>query len=216
MSQRSYSGLFVAEGTSDLPLAGIVESLFFARGISLHLSSPDYLLLAGKVEKDIRSKLVAGVQLVGKEPDIVVVHRDSDNVDPEKRREEIVRGADAAGISSDVVPVIPVKMTEAWLLLDEFAIRQVAGNPRGRMDLGLPKIHEVESKADPKKILSECLVRAADATGRRRKTVVDRFSNHRRQLLERLDPNGAVTRLVSWQSLLNDIESTVDRWLRQS
>lgn len=49
-----------------------------------------------------------------------------------------------------VVPVIPGRMTEAWLRLDEAAIRRVAGNPNGRTKLGLPKLHEVESVADPK------------------------------------------------------------------
>jgi hypothetical protein len=212
MSNRSYRGLFVAEGTSDLPLAEIVEALFFERGCSVQLSSPDFSLLSNKVKKDVTSKLSAGVKLMGAMPDLVVVHRDSDNVDPATRREEVHDGARLADVSSRVIPLIPVRMTEAWLLLDESAIRHVAGNPRGRMDLGLPKAHEVESRADPKKILSDCLVRAADATGRRRRTVEERFSNHRRQLLERLDPFGPVTRLSSWQTLLQDIDDTVEGW----
>jgi hypothetical protein len=58
-------------------------------------------------------------------PDLVVVHRDSDNVGADKRRDEIAQGAQDSGVESHVLPVIPVRMTEAWLLLDESAIREV-------------------------------------------------------------------------------------------
>ncbi|WP_331716400.1 hypothetical protein [Micromonospora chokoriensis] len=112
----------------------------------------------------------------------------------------------------DFMPVIPVRMTEAWLLLDETAIRQVAGNPRGRMDLGLPKHHEVESVANPKQILSTCLLKAAGETGRRRDAVAKRFNQHRRQLLERLEPTGAIVRLESWARLVADVDEVVKRW----
>jgi hypothetical protein len=145
-------------------------------------------------------------------PDLIVVHRDSDNAGAEKRREEIEYGAQCSGVASDVLPVVPVRMTEAWLLLDESAIREVAGNPRGRADLCLPKPHEVESRSNPKKVLGEALLLAADATGRRRKDFEKRFFNHRRQLLERLDAKGPIIELGSWQALVRDIDSIVARW----
>jgi len=215
MTRRTYSGLFIAEGSSDLPLAGIIESLFFARGVSVRLSNPDYSLLSTRVRRDVKSRLTAGLELTGETPNVIVVHRDSDSADPDERRREIEIGAQAASVTSEIVPVIPVRMTEAWLLIDERAIRQVAGNPGGHMDLGLPKLHEIERKADPKKLLGECLIRAADATGRRRKALESRFSNHRRQLLQRLDPNGPVTQLTGWQALEHDIDAVTRRWLSQ-
>jgi hypothetical protein len=110
------------------------------------------------------------------------------------------------------VPVIPVRMTEAWLLLDEAEIRWVAGNPKGRAHLSLPRPHEVESVADPKALLRECILQAAGVTGRRRLAVAKRFDQHRRQLLERLDRNAAVSKLPSWQEMLSDVELVVSRW----
>ncbi|MFI7539842.1 hypothetical protein [Actinoplanes sp. NPDC049599] len=98
-------------------------------------------------------------------------------------------------------------MTEAWLLLDENEIRFVAGNPRGKMALNLPKRHEAESHADPKKLLQEVLLQAADVKGRRRDRERTRFSEHRRSLLERLNCHGAVTALPSWQRMVEDIET---------
>jgi hypothetical protein len=39
-----------------------------------------------------------------------------------------------------------------------------------------------------------------------------RFPQHRRQLLERLDPNGPVRSLKAWQALVEAIEQVISRW----
>ncbi|MEH1011649.1 hypothetical protein V6U90_00755 [Micromonospora sp. CPCC 206060] len=208
---RSYSGLFVAEGSSDLPVADLVESLFVNLGVTVHLSRPDFALL-GKVPKDVRSRVAAGLKLIGGPVDLIVVHRDADNAGHHARQQEIRTAVTAVDGSAALVPVVPVRMTEAWLLLDETAIRQVAGNPRGRTRLTLPKIHEVEAVADPKDLLRDCLLKAADVSGRRREAAVKRFNQHRRQLLERLDPTGNVTRLDSWSRLVSDVERVIKTW----
>ncbi|MEC3974636.1 hypothetical protein [Amycolatopsis sp. H20-H5] len=72
-------GLFVAEGTSDEPLARIVEELFRARGMDLRLTSPPFAQLP-RVPKDVKSRVAAGVRLMQQQVDLVVVHRDADNV----------------------------------------------------------------------------------------------------------------------------------------
>ncbi|TYB67362.1 hypothetical protein FXF51_15290 [Nonomuraea sp. PA05] len=139
----------------------------------------------------------------------MVVHRDADNAGIEARRKEVREAIERVGFVNACVPVIPIRMTEAWLLLDEGAIRHVAGNPRGRIDLGLPKVHEVESLADPKAYLRQCILKAAQVTGRRRESVAKRFPQHRRQLLDRLDCDGEVARLSGWLSLLDSIDEAV-------
>jgi hypothetical protein len=212
MTDRLHSGLFVAEGSSDLPLAGIVQDLFLERGITVRLSQPDFSVMPEKVRKDIASRLLVGTRLMRPQPELIVVHRDADNAGTDKRRQEIADGAGRCGIESRVLPVIPIRMTEAWLLLDESAIREVAGNPRGKNDLCLPKPHEVESRSNPKKILADILLLAADASGRRRKDFEKRFFSHRRQLLERLDPHGPIVQLSSWQALVADIDATAAHW----
>lgn len=201
----------MAEGSSDLPLADLVESLFVDRDVMLRLSKPDFSLL-DKVPKDVRSRVAAGMKLLRDPIDLVVVHRDSDNVGHKIRRTEIEKAVLEAGVTSSVIPVIPVRMTEAWLLLDEAGIRQVAGNPRGRHDLRLPRAREVEGVADPKQMLQQCLVNAADVAGRRHDRVAKRFFQHRRQLLERLDRKGPVATLPSWGRLIADIDAVVEQW----
>ncbi|SBT45107.1 hypothetical protein [Micromonospora auratinigra] len=211
MTQRSYSGLFVAEGSSDAPLAELIESLFLQRGVDVRLSQPDFSLL-GRVAKDVGSRVSAGLRLAGEPADLIVVHRDADNAGHAARRQEIVTAVSSLKVPSALIPVIPVRMTEAWLLLDEAAIRLVAGNPKGRMNLTLPKRHEVESLADPKNVLRTCLLTASGETGRRGDAVRNRFNQHRRQLLELLDPSGPVSTLQSWKRLLDEVDHIVAGW----
>jgi hypothetical protein len=209
MNERSFNGLFVAEGSSDAPLGELVESLFLARSVNIHLTRPDYSLLGERVAKDLTARLKAGTTLMAGDPDVVVFHRDVDNTDHAKRRAEMEEALTAAESNGVLVPVIPLRMTEAWLLLDEQAIRTAAGNPNGHVRLNLPTVREVERLADPKRVLRDAIMAAADVTGRRRERLAARFSSSRRQLLERLDPSGPVTELRSWQSLIADVDAAV-------
>lgn len=203
-SVKQYSGVFIAEGTSDAPLADIVERLFLERHeVSVRLSQPDFANL--KIAKDVRTRVEAAVTLAGSDVDLVVVHRDADSAGWRTRRDEIVAAHLSAATSSRLVPIIPVRMTEAWLLLDEDAIRRVAGNPNGKSNLDLPSVKAAESVADPKELLQKCILAAADETGRRRDRVRKRFSQNRRQLLELLDTSGPVSSLASWQELESSI-----------
>ncbi len=95
--------------------------------------------------------------------DVLFVHRDSDRQSPDQRRREI---AGAAG-EHPHIPVVPVRMTEAWLLFDEVAIRSAAGRPASRCELGLPPLSKIERLADPKRELKRVLEAAHGATGRR-------------------------------------------------
>ena len=51
-----------------------------------------------------------------------------------------------------------------------------------------------------------------DATGRRHERAAKRFFQHRRQLLERLDRDGPVSRLSSWRQLQSDIDLAIKTW----
>jgi hypothetical protein len=202
------NALYVCEGTSDRPLAEHVTRLFRDRGIRLVMTSPDFDRIPGKVGAGLEDKLRAARRF-GRNYGILVVHRDSDNQGVDRRRAEIAAAAERVFLGTPVVAVIPVRMTEAWLLLDECALRRVAGNPNGRKDLNLPKRHEVERIADPKERLREILVVAAECTGRRLDIFKRRFAEHRRLLLERLDPSGPVADLVAWRSVVAEVDRAV-------
>lgn len=103
--------------------------------------------------------------------DILFVHRDADKQKPELRYDEIGRAIAelvAKGIAVPHVCVVPIRMTEAWLLLDESAIRRAAANPNGTEALHIPKVKQLETIPDPKARLHEVLRNASGKRGRRR------------------------------------------------
>lgn len=212
--RASASGLFIREGSSDEPLAEIVEQLFAAQGVNLRLTSPDLARLPIERSATVESKLRVGLELSEGGVDLLVVHRDADAAGRQSRVAEIESAVDALGVATPCIPIIPERMTEAWLLLDESAIRRAAGNPRGRSDLGLPRPSEVERLSDPKSALREALLAAAELRGRRRRELERRFHAHRRRLLAELDIEGPVTGLGSFQALLRAIDVECHRLTR--
>lgn len=140
----------------------------------------------------------------------MVVQRDADRGPAQDRRDEIGAAVDAEWPGLRHVTVVPVRMLEAWLLLDEVCLRQVAENPRGRVDLDLPKGVAAEKIADPKQLLKDSLARASEYKGRRLTQFQKRFSQHRLRMLELLDPEGPVTCLPSWRNFVKDIDTAFE------
>jgi hypothetical protein len=104
--------------------------------------------------------------------DLLFVHRDAERQEAEKRYEEIgnaIHEVTSQGFRTPAVCVVPVQMTEAWLLFDETAIRRAAGNPNGKNSLNIPSLSEIEQIPDPKGILFEIFREASGLTGRRLK-----------------------------------------------
>jgi hypothetical protein len=99
------------------------------------------------------------------------IHRDAENQGREVRVEEITQALAMICFERRMeVPsvfVIPVRMQEAWLLIDESSIRRAAGNPSGRIPLNVPQRRHVETVADPKETLYGLLRTASGLTGRR-------------------------------------------------
>ncbi len=103
--------------------------------------------------------------------DVLFVHRDAEKQEPELREQEVAEALSTVS-AAEVTPavcVVPVRMQEAWLLFDESAIRNAAGNPNGRDDLAMPKLSDIEAIPDPKLLLHELLRKACGLSGRRLK-----------------------------------------------
>jgi len=91
----------------------------------------------------------------------------------DERVAEIEAAAQEAGLAELGLPrahVIPVRMSEAWLMVDERAVRWAAGNPRGTEALNLPDLSELEDVSDPKDVLYRALRIASGLSGRRLRT----------------------------------------------
>jgi hypothetical protein len=98
--------------------------------------------------------------------DLLFVHRDAEAEPHAQRVAEITTAA--AGLTVGSVPVVPVRMQEAWLLIDEPALRRAAGNPSGRIALVIPNLGHLENLPNPKQVLHDLLLNASELTGRRR------------------------------------------------
>ncbi len=207
--------LLVAEGSSDDGLIPHLENLCIELGASeVTGTSLDFQRLDMPVRKTVSAKLQAALQL---EPtaNLIFIHRDADSQDPEPRYKEISDAVTKCGLQKPWVSLVPVQETEAWLLLDEAAIRMVAGRPRGHRPLGLPRPSEVEEVANPKEKLREVLARASDLSGRRLARFRRDFPNHRRLLLQRIPTGGVLFELQSWVRLRNGLEQALTN-LRES
>lgn len=196
--------LFLSEGSSDEGLVPHIEKIAAEADIPVTVSAPELEWLRTPVGHSVAEKLRATRRL-SDAYHLAVLHRDADRQGPRQRREEIADAVAREWPGLPHVPVVPVRMLEAWLLLDEQAIRQVAGNPRGRMDLCLPSSSAVENVADPKDRLKETLARASGLNGRRLRELHTRFPRNRHRLLELLDQDGPVAKVPSWQTFVADL-----------
>lgn len=100
--------------------------------------------------------------------DLLFVHRDTEASDEkiwQHRCAEIERAMQ--GLATPYVCVVPMRMTEAWLLIDADAIRRAAGNSHSQDPLALPPLRRLEQESDPKALLHELLIAASEKQGRR-------------------------------------------------
>ena len=201
MTARSVSFAFLCEGASDTGLIAHLETLLVHFGAQEATGMPD--TRKGTIPARLRQ---LRTEETGTGIDMVFIHRDSDGPDREGREREIRRGVEESGFPHPFIPVIPVQETEAWLLLDEQAIRDVVACPKGKQSLRLPKPNAIEGTRNPKEILQKALLTASETSGRRLKKEKNSFNHHRRVLLQRFDPFGAVRNLPSWQCLERDIQ----------
>ena len=148
--------------------------------------------------------------------DILFVHRDAegDSKKADERFGEIKNAAAPLDASvPPIVPVVPIRMQEAWLLFDVDAIRRAAGNPKGAMQLDIPSLSQTERRADPKELLHDILRIASDTSGRKRRNFRVRRAVHRvGDLIKDFSP---LRQLTAFKRLEDDLKHVLvdNDWL---
>jgi hypothetical protein len=103
-------------------------------------------------------------------------------------------------------------MTEAWLLINETALRRAAGNANGQKPLELPHPSLLEQHSNPKNLLYDLLRDASERKGRR----LSNFPVGQSALLvaEYIDDFSPLRNLSAFRSLEADLEDivAVNRW----
>lgn len=193
----------VSDGTSDRVLLPILTwSLKQQEVTSVEAQWADFSRIPRQGNTEERLRTVLELYPC----DVLFVHRDAEAQPSDSRREEIATAL--RGISVQHIPVVPVRMTEAWLLADEIAIRSAAGNPNGTENLNLPELHRLEDLPDPKRVLLDALTAASGLNARRR----SRLPVHQRVHLipNYIDDYSRLNVLPAFQTLQQDIRVLIE------
>jgi hypothetical protein len=197
----------VADGSSDRVLIPLLNWLLDRADIRYQDQFADRLPSDGNT---LKRRAAAALRLYP--CDLLFVHRDGEGQGFDERVKEIQR--ELADANNLYVPIVPVRMTEAWLLSSETAIRRAAGNPNGKMPLGLPTWREWDQKPDPKQILFDALRNASGLQGRH----LRRFHEHavRHRVAELTGDFSPLEKLPAFAHLRDAVDSFVADWKSRS
>jgi Domain of unknown function (DUF4276) len=136
--------------------------------------------------------------------DLLFIHRDAEKESRERRVQEIQEALAKTEISNPpTVCIIPIHMTEAWLLFDLAAIRKAADNPNGTKNLTIPAWSQIEREPDPKEVLFDLLRQASELRSTRLKKFKVPPKVHR--LAELIEDFSPLRQLTAFQSLESEL-----------
>lgn len=176
----------LAEGSSDSALLPILDWCIRQRdnGSSILSQRADFGHLRHP-PKGLTERILKAIDLFP--CDLLFIHRDADAQPFQNRHDEISTAVAAIPDKPASFPrhvcVVPIRMTEVWLLTSDNALRHAAGNPNGTAPLNLPPVNRLERHADPKRLLSQSLEKASGLRSRNLKKfsasrAVHNISNH--------------------------------------
>ena len=203
----------LSDGPTDRALLPILEWVLRDLGIHLPLVAQwaDLLRFPERSRK-LSDRLLWTLDLYP--CDLLFIHRDAERENYDVRRSQIVSDIDILGKSiAPYVCVIPVRMTEAWLIFSEASIRRASGNPNGRVQLELPSKNKIESMPDPKEFLYGCLKQASELTGRRLSAFNERYAAS--LVADFISDFSPLKGLLSFDQMYSDVEKCAveQNWL---
>lgn len=196
----------LADGSSDRTLIPLLERLLDAHcphAYDIQFANPQ--IPAGR--RTLAQRITAALALYP--CDLLFVHRDAEKSMPTQRDAEIRLAIEALGPVPSHICIVPVRMTESWLLVDEAAIRRAAGNPQGKMPLGLPAAGRIESLPDAKETLFEALRTASGLAPQRLQRFQPEQVRHR--VGELITDLAVLQRLPSFQHLETQVRAFFER-----
>lgn len=203
----------VADGPSDACLLHMINWVLKQHLATVNIKLLDRFAdlrdLPERVGSRLRDRLPAAVDLLP--CDMLFVHRDAERQSPKERRAEVEKVVRSADLPIHV-PIIPVRMTEAWLLVDEAAIRMAADNPNGTAQLPIPALQQLENVPDPKKILSECLLEASELRGRRRNQLKATLPRRRARVAGLIRDCSVLRELSAFREFETETRLALEKW----
>ena len=203
---KRVTATLVTDGSSDKLLAPLIELLFSTHTeLAYQVNCAEGL---PPLSSGLRARIDSALELFP--CDFLFVHRDAEGVDATVRQQEIETNWLGSQQTATLICVVPVRMTEAWLVANEKPIRSAVGNPNGTESLGLPAVKNIESLPDPKEILFAALKAASGKNASRKR----RFNPHqyRHRVSELTDDLEPLRKLSSFRHL----EAQIQRHLAKS
>lgn len=206
----------VSDGSSDRVLLPVIRWLITQKlpDVPLQDEWADLARLKNP-PRNLAGKIVGGI--VYYKCDLLFVHRDAEADSYEARKSEIEAAldearrildeVDTAVLMPQAVFVIPVRMSEAWLLFDEKGIREAAGNPNSRIPLDLPRLGQLEGMPSPKNYLYQLLREASGLSGRGLKKFKPQVSAH--ILADRIEDFSPLRALPAFQRLEDELDDVL-------
>jgi hypothetical protein len=148
--------------------------------------------------------------------DILIYHRDAEESTEAiiaKRKQEVLAELDQVMAPDKMVCVVPVVMTEAWLLIEPEAIKKAAGNRNYAGALPLPSLQTLEQQKDPKFKLHE-LLRIARNTNKRD---LAKFNVHQavHYVAEYITDFTLLRQLRSFREFEHDLKHAIEHFIKE-
>ncbi len=207
--KNEVSYTLLADGSSDEILIPIISWV-------LRQHYPNILIQAEfaslsrlrKPPKKLEDKIIHAIDLYP--CDILFIHRDAENDSYEERRKQIAEvwsSVKSQLPTKQIVGVVPVRMSETWLLIDELAIKTASGNPNSDEQLSLPSLKKLESESNPKKLLHDLIKKASKLKGRN----LEKLNIHQAVHLvaENMNDFSLLRNLSAFQELENEVSKTL-------
>ena len=205
---RELTCTLLADGPSDSVLIGLLRWLLLEHtdktAINIEFEPKNHLTSLG--HSSYSASIKAAVDLFP--CDLLFLHRDTEKKTRSDRINEIDRAIQEADLPRQMhVCVIPIRMTEAWFLFHEQAIRGASGNPNGKISLELPPLKKVENLPDPKAILDNLILQASGLGKRRLERL--RPENRRKIIPDFISDYSPLRNLSAFRALETDVKKAL-------
>ncbi len=205
----------IGDGSSDKALSSIIKWLAddLYPKVPSSISYADFRNLPKPpMKSDVKAQISTAKEYYPY--DVLIYHRDAERNDIQiidDRKSEVLECVDDVDVKM-IICVVPIKMMESWLLINQDALKKAAGNRNYKGNLLLPPINKIESLTQPKETLHQLLINASGLKGRN----LTKFNPHQavHRLAAYIEDYSVLRELKAFKVFENDFKRKVDEILK--
>jgi hypothetical protein len=182
---KRITATLITDGSSDRLLTPLIELLFNAHTELAY--QVNFAVGLPPLSTGLAARVSAALELFP--CDVLFVHRDAEGIEASLRQREIEASWPKSQQPATLICVVPIRMTESWLIASDNPIRSAVGNPNGNALLNLPAAKDIEFLPNPKEILFAALKAASGLNAsRKRRFKPQQFRYRVSELTDDLSP----------------------------